>query len=116
MTSATRHWMIALGVVTVVGLVIIGCQSNSRNADMQPAPGEDANATSLAFAADQGESAVVAPGARLWEQNCIRCHNPRTPASLSDTQWSVVMHHMRVRAGLTAEEHESILRFLQAAN
>ncbi len=116
MTSSMRYSMIVLGVVTVVGLVIVGCQSNRRNANMQPAPGENAEPTSLVLAVDQEEALVVAGGARLWEQNCIRCHNPRTPASLSDTQWGIVMHHMRVRANLTAEEHEAILRFLQAAN
>ena len=116
MTSSTRYWIIVLGVVTVVGLVIVGCQSNGRSADMQSAPAENAESTPLELAVDQEESPVVAAGAQLWEQNCIRCHNPRTPASLSDTQWRVVMHHMRVRAGLTATEHEAILRFLQAAN
>ena len=38
------------------------------------------------------------------------------PASLSDRQWEIVLHHMRVRANLTAEEHELILEFLKAAN
>lgn len=59
----------------------------------------------------------VAPGgALLWEQNCMRCHNYRSPASLSDTQWEIVLHHMRVRANLTAEEQVKILAFLKAAN
>lgn len=116
MTSAMRYLSIVFVVAMVAITVIAGCQSNSRNADLQSAPGEDADPTSRVLAADHEESAVIAAGAQLWEQNCIRCHNPRTPASLSDAQWSVVMHHMRVRASLTAEEHESILRFLQAAN
>lgn len=63
-----------------------------------------------------GHEPVEEGGAQLWAQNCMRCHNYRTPASLGDREWRIVMRHMRVRAGLTAEEHVKILQFLQAAN
>lgn len=56
---------------------------------------------------------ALSPGARLWADNCIRCHNLRPPESLTDSQWEVVIHHMRVRANLTADEHRAILAFLQ---
>ena len=55
-------------------------------------------------------------GALLWEQNCNRCHNYRPPRERSDREWAIIVHHMRVRANLTADEHEGILRFMQAAN
>lgn len=55
-------------------------------------------------------------GAQIWAENCARCHNMREPASFSDREWSVIMHHMRVRANLTVEEYESIREFLKAAN
>lgn len=55
-------------------------------------------------------------GPQLWAENCLRCHNSRAPTEYSDAQWDVVMHHMRVRANLTAEEHEKILTFLKASN
>ncbi len=55
-------------------------------------------------------------GTQLWAENCIRCHNLRPPASYSDAEWEVAMHHMRIRANLTAEEHRKILEFIQAAN
>lgn len=62
-------------------------------------------------------AAPAAPGgAKLWSQNCVRCHNNRSPASYSDSEWSVAMRHMRVRANLTAEEERAILEFLQSAN
>ena len=54
--------------------------------------------------------------AQLWQENCMRCHNMRSPTSYSDKEWEVAMHHMRVRANLTAEEHRRILEFLQASN
>lgn len=55
-------------------------------------------------------------GAQLWVENCLLCHNSRPPSWYSDGEWDVVMHHMRVRANLTAEEHEKILEFLKAGN
>jgi cytochrome c553 len=55
-------------------------------------------------------------GARLWAQNCTRCHNSRSPSSYSNAQWEVAMLHMRVRANLTAEEHKAILEFLQTGH
>jgi cytochrome c5 len=55
-------------------------------------------------------------GSQLWAENCMRCHNVRSPSSYSDAEWEVAMHHMRIRANLTAEEHEKILEFLKSAN
>lgn len=67
------------------------------------------------------DSAVVVPpmrkdGARAWAQNCMRCHNIRDPQERSDRDWEIIVHHMRVRANLTADEHRLILEFLKAAN
>jgi len=61
-------------------------------------------------------SVSKAQGAQLWGQNCVRCHNIRPPASYSDREWDIIVHHMRVRANLTAEEYELIREFLKSAN
>jgi hypothetical protein len=53
-------------------------------------------------------------GAQLWAENCNRCHNIRSPSSLSPAQWEVALMHMRVRANLTPEEHKKILEFLKS--
>jgi len=63
---------------------------------------------SLTFGGETGKS-----GAQLWADNCQRCHNARSPGSLSPVQWEVAMMHMRVRANLTPEEHKKILEFLK---
>lgn len=55
-------------------------------------------------------------GALVWAQNCMRCHNLRRPHERSDREWDLIVHHMRVRAGLTAQEHRLIVEFLQSAN
>ena len=55
-------------------------------------------------------------GAQLWSQNCTRCHNSRSPTEYSDAQWDVVILHMRVRAGLAANDARLIREFLRTAN
>ena len=55
-------------------------------------------------------------GAQVWAENCIRCHNLRHPRERSDREWDIIMHHMRVRANLSAEEHRLIRQFLVSAN
>jgi hypothetical protein len=55
-------------------------------------------------------------GAQLWSENCVRCHNIRSPSNYSPAQWEVVMLHMRVRANLTPEEHKKILEFLKSGS
>jgi len=51
---------------------------------------------------------------QLCAENRVRCHNIRSPSSLSPAQWEVAMMHMRVRANLTPEEHKKILEFLKS--
>jgi hypothetical protein len=74
---------------------LIGCATNKQSGE--------------AVAGTTGKS-----GAQLWAENCIRCHNIRSPGSISPAQWEVDMMHMRVRANLTPEEHQKILAFLKA--
>ena len=102
----------SIRILFVVGLsceALLGCKTEQQVADREPEP------VAMTQIDDEASSAVTG-GAQLWAQNCIRCHNIRNPASLSDRQWEIVLHHMRVRANLTAEEHALILEFLKAAN
>ncbi len=111
MTTKTNSHK-SIRILFVVGLVwvgLLGCKTEQPVADRESDP------ISMAQLGD-GVSPSVNGGAKLWAQNCIRCHNIRNPASLSDRQWEIVLHHMRVRANLTAQEHELILEFLKAAN
>ncbi len=89
-----------------------GCQKDRTLAEM-PMEGAKANW-------QPGLPIAVPPmrkdGARAWAQNCMRCHNIRDPQERSDREWEAIVHHMRVRANLTAEEHRLILEFLKAAN
>jgi len=74
-------------------------------------------ATPQGKAADQkSDPAAIARGAKSWADNCARCHNPRDPKDFRDDQWKIIMTHMRIRAGLTGNEANDILVFLQASD
>jgi cytochrome c5 len=49
-------------------------------------------------------------GQKVFEQNCSRCHN--APQGFSPRISGTVVRHMRVRAGLSEEEAQAVLRFL----
>jgi len=62
------------------------------------------------------ESPTKKGRAQLWEENCARCHNLRSPSSYSDAKWDVIVTHMRIRAYLTEEDAKAIVEFLKAGN
>jgi len=126
--SATRT--ITLAGVLLVGsilLVVSGCGPSGRSvsssgatttnlerlAQAETSGGETYNHPLLdaKAAADEGKS-----GAELWAVTCKRCHNIRSPSSLSDDQWEIVVNHMRMTAGLTADDARKIAAFLKTAN
>jgi cytochrome c5 len=49
-------------------------------------------------------------GERRFQANCGRCHNP--PQAISPREVKAVMRHMRVRAMLSAEDEQLILKYL----
>ena len=99
--SVRLPFLVLAGSVLVILGVVAGCQTAANPQQTEA----------------QASSKVVAKGgAQLWAENCMRCHNIRDPKSYSDAQWSVAMRHMRMRANLTANEHDKILKFLQAGN
>ena len=91
--------------LAAIALLVAGCQTSHTEHAGGGKPG------AVAQVANSGKG-----GAQLWTENCIRCHNIRSPSTYSDAEWDVAMHHMRIRANLTAEEHKKILEFLKSAN
>jgi len=100
--SRIRKWIGLPGAVIIISCAattwLISCAANQQSGQV-----------SAAAATGKG-------GAELWAENCIRCHNIRSPSSYSPAQWEVVMMHMRVRANLTPEEHKKILEFLKSGS
>ena len=93
---------IMLSIAIALAAAVVGCQHSSPPADRAAPPDEP--------------SASARGRAQMWTQNCIRCHNARSPGYYSDREWRVAMHHMRVRCSITTQEYEAILSFLQSAN
>ena len=48
-------------------------------------------------------------GTRIFQQNCSRCHN--TPDGFSPRISGTILRHMRVRASLSKQDEETLLRF-----
>jgi mono/diheme cytochrome c family protein len=94
-------WIGLPGAAIIISCVfltwMIGCAINKQSGE--------------AAAGTTGKS-----GAQLWAENCVRCHNIRSPGSFSPVQWDVAMMHMRVRANLTPEEQKKILEFLKSGS
>ena len=102
------------GLLTALALIAPGCQkvtTVTAAAEQDSGDADQTNDVSFASAAGSGNG-----GAQLWMENCMRCHNLRQPRERSDREWDIIVHHMRVRANLTAEEHRLIVAFLKSAN
>lgn len=54
----------------------------------------------------------IANGAKIWADNCARCHNPRSATEFPKDSWQTIMMHMRLQAGLTGQEARDVLEFL----
>lgn len=73
---------------------------------------------SIATAAEDNSSTKgdFVRGAKLWADNCGRCHNVRDPKDMRDDQWKASVLHMQLRAGLPGQDTRDILKFLQESN
>jgi len=71
---------------------------------------------SAAVAADFPAPGNANNGAKVWADNCGRCHNIRGPKELRDDQWITTMFHMRMRGGLTGQDTRDVLSFMLASN
>ena len=107
-TNIPKCILIGVGLVAVAA----GCRTSAIRSDSTTTDTPTTQTIGGFVLADN----VPQGGANLWSQNCMRCHGLRSPRERSDRQWAVIVHHMRIRANLTAGEHREILEFLQAAN
>ena len=104
-TGLVASTLLFLGAAPV--MLTPGCGAASR---------KESAATAEESASGEEAARPAKGAAQLWAENCVRCHNSRSPSSYSDTEWDVAMHHMRVRANLTADEYRTIVEFMKAAN
>jgi mono/diheme cytochrome c family protein len=58
------------------------------------------------------DTSLVGKGAKLYSENCGRCHNARPASDYSKKEWSVVMPHMREKGHMTGKEALAVEAFL----
>jgi len=93
-----------LTLITLLSMVLLICSLGAFAVPQSPAPGQKP------AKAVTSKAQKVDPGEQRFKQNCGRCHNP--PDSLSPREVKAVLQHMRVRAMLTAEDEQLILKYL----
>lgn len=60
------------------------------------------------------DPSLVAKGAKVYSENCARCHNARPAEEYSKKEWSVVIPHMRAKAHMTGKEALAVEAFLSS--
>ena len=102
MNTHTHKKLVSAGVVCGFALSILLAVTNLTAQD-----------SSSASSANKGD---FARGAQIWGETCVRCHDMRKPDEKDDARWSLIITHMRTRAGLTGQDARDVLAFLQASN
>ena len=104
--------MIAILNRTVLACLLLLFGGTSWNLLAEPkAKQKTASESSGAVSSD---SYMGLSGEELWSNNCLRCHNIRSPTMYSNAQWDVIVHHMRLRANITGQEQRAIVEFLKS--
>jgi hypothetical protein len=114
MLSYKRLSLVAAGLIVpaiFVSAIVTGCSTAKPTATTSATTAPATAAAGCPIGKESGKS-----GNQLWSENCNRCHNARSPTTYTRAQWDVIVHHMRVRASLTAEEARKIVDFLKAAD
>jgi hypothetical protein len=97
--------LLTIVVLTTLAFTTYSCSTSKEAAETASNDGLD----DLSFTVEKS-------GAVLWGETCGNCHNAPDPTAFSDREWDAIGSHMRIRAGLTAEETKKIVTFLQQSN
>ncbi len=103
--------MAAVSLVVMSAAALAGCGSSTSKpttASAKPLPSHPL----ITFK----DPAKKETGAEIWAQNCMRCHQLRSPAQYNAAEWSVIIQYMRLKAGLTGVQAKKVLAFLQSAS
>ncbi len=101
---------LAITAVAVGFLFIAGCAANKST--------KTAAATSkpAVWPLTLKDPATTESGAQIWAENCMRCHELRSPSQYTPAQWGIIVQYMRLKAGLTGTQAKKVLAFLQSAS
>jgi cytochrome c5 len=99
---------------SLCGLLVLAAACGPSNATPQSKDHPPAAQTAAGKAARQSgakhDSVHNDEGQRIFEQNCSRCHT--APEGFSPSISGTVVRHMRVRASLSQQDEQELLRFL----
>lgn len=62
------------------------------------------------------DQAVFGRGAKVFSENCARCHQAPSPTFKTDREWRTITLHMRVVANLSRLETGDVRMFLTSSN
>lgn len=71
---------------------------------------KDKNSAATHNGAAKNSSSEQSDGEKKFKQNCSRCHE--APQGFSPSISGTVLRHMRVRASLSKQDEQDVLRFL----
>jgi len=94
-----RRLVLALAAIPLAGLLpLVG----------QNAPAKQPSAKAAAAKTQPADDS--SRGQQVFKQNCARCHDaPQNfPPQISGT----IVHHMRIRASMSAEDEKALLKFM----
>jgi len=72
--------------------------------------------TAIHAAAADDQPMDIAQGAKVFAEECWRCHETPDPATRDARAWRSISLHMRVFGGLSREEQQQLLAFLRSQN
>lgn len=91
-------------ILTNLALIFFVCSLHTFASPQGQVPSQKAQV------AASGKNSRKKDGAIRFRENCGRCHNP--PEVVSPREVKAVLQHMRVRAMLTQEDEQLILKYL----
>jgi cytochrome c5 len=103
-----RHSLICTCLLLCFGIGLLAAPASKASGSQQPTneskPSADESKKSPAGGAqaDRGE--------QVFNANCVRCHTP--PGGMPQRVTGTIVMHMRVRARLSREDEQALLRFL----
>jgi cytochrome c5 len=88
----------------LLGTLLLACSFSALAQTQTPTPATKASNSAVHKKTKSND------GEQRFQANCGRCHNP--PEAISPREVKAVLQHMRVRAMLSAEDEQLILKYL----
>jgi cytochrome c5 len=94
----------------IILAVAIGLLTTLPAVSARQKPSKDKHSTANHNGAAKNSSSEQSDGEKKFKQNCSRCHE--APEGFTPSISGTVLRHMRVRASLSKQDEQDILRFL----